>query len=534
MSAAQYEICAVVTRDKRSFPWPSFLSGNSVTQTDEKDYQQTQQQQSDKQQTFLQHLQQQDIQHIQQLQQQAYAAPRFAPQHNPNIRYQHNPIRRFQKYNNNDLKPISVSLPPAQLQPSRFTDNSQVHQSDSSPVPPSEVDARKTEYELPAGSHSITQPIPDELRRLAFSLGIHDLSKLPSLDEAMNLLGATTSDETISIIKELASTDNGKEMIKQFLQSSDDDTDAVGKADVEPDQQKLEQLTQQNQLQLTEQHQRLARQNYLPQLIQQQHQVYGTPYIRHPNQLLQPPTFRLQHANTELGVIPGVVKPTKPPSGGFFQAITDFFLPPPDENLKKFQKSADDSTVVPAPTISHSSAVFSYQNPLNPDFRAQHQKQLDQSEQHRKPRHPVANTSSISKIPIQSVNGLNTPFIEGFKSPLPTLSPFQPLPYSFGDELDGAASEHITAVMRAPISNEVETQKNVERVAYRMQKGRNEIEFQPSENEAGFSIQRRIDNKPQRISSYDSYATGKIKRADEEAVRIAIPTQIPQTAAQIR
>lgn len=587
---------------------------------DEVDHQKIQQQQSDKQQVFLQQLHQQDIQQIQKLQQQAYATPIFATQqqlaHSPNVPYQHYPKWIVQKYNGIGLKPIKVSMLPVKLQPSLITDNSaSVHHSDSaSTVHPSAINTKKIEHELPAYSDRIERTIPAELQKLALSLGIHDLSKLPSLDEAMNLLGTTTPEDTISIIKEIVSTKDGREMIKQFMQSTDDD------ADVEQEEQDQQQLKQQQ----------LVGNNYhkQPQLLQQQqlhhqgqrqpdtHQylnptyvtanshsgpsfssVYGPPRIRHPNQILQlSPTLQttvgaeLQHSNTNHGIFHNVEKPVKP-SRGFFQAITDFFLPPPAEaDQSKLKKSAVAPKVVPAQTISQSSVALPNQHPLYPTFLVQQQQQFQPQKQYPEPRHSVV---LMHTIPNQSSNS----FIDGFKGvihtpptvphaqrkqparnypvlvsntvtemhpiahplnenktitfqdgneiqlPLDNYRDFMNtsqvnsarplLSYSVDDDLDGSDSEQITAVVRVPM-NEVETHKDLEKDVYRMEKSKNVFGFQPSDEAKGFTNHGRISNSPQRISSYDFYATGKINRADAEAMRIAIPTQAPPRAAVIR
>lgn len=628
ISSLQHEICANKTRDKRSFPWPSFLHGNGITpiasaNISKAEHQKIQQLQSDKQQVYLQQLHQIDIQNVQDLQQKAYATPRFTTHeqllHNPNNPYQQYPMWLIQKYNGFDLKPIPVSLLSANLQSSLLTNNSPIHHSadSASPIYQAEVDAKRTKYDIPTSSERIEKTIPAELQKLAISFGIQNLSKLPSLDEAMNLLGATTPEETISIIKELASTENGKEMIKQFMQSSDIDADIK----LESDQQKLHQKTQQKQIQLTEDQQHLVghhhqNQNQLIQQQQLQHKqqrqpddhqymnrhygptftsINGHPHIRHPNQLLQPPTFRttvgagFQHANTNHGHFQNVVKP----------AITDFVLPSSAKaNLIQFKKSADSPTLIPAQAIRHS-----YQHLLNPTFQVQQQQHFqtqDKSELHLEHHNPVVNISSMRTIPIHSVNNLKKTIIEGFNGPLPTppyvripqnlhlptekqnvrnnslqfLNPIPKIhsiehsldelvtirngnesqlplnnytasqvktPYEipahstyFDDDLDGAASEQISSVVSIPISNEVETQKDVKKDTYRMGKGKSEIGTHSIKEVEGFFIQQGISNKPQRISSYDSYATGKINRADAEAMRIAIPTQTPQAASTIR
>lgn len=283
---AQNEISASVAREKRSFPWPSFLGGNSVAPetpsapaedaaadvsydtADEINQQVLQQQQIVQQQAFLEQLQQQDVQP-----QQSYAIPNAVPQqqlvNDPNIVY-HYPIWRVHKYNGIDLKPIPVSLLPAHLQPAPATESETAPAAEPvGYVQPSELDPQTTGYEIAEGSERFERTIPDELRKIAIMLGIPDFSKLPSLEDAMNLLGATTQEETISIIKELAATESGRELIKQFLQGNNDadgdETDGAEEQQQLTDEQ--QQLTDQQQ-QFTDQQQQLT--DYHQQLLQLQ------------------------------------------------------------------------------------------------------------------------------------------------------------------------------------------------------------------------------------------------------------------------
>lgn len=256
---AQNEISASVAREKRSFPWPSFLGGNSVTPetpvedvaedvsydtAGEVDQQELQQQQ-----------QQQELGHNQNLQYHSYVVPNSAPQQqlqqDPNIVY-HYPIWRVHKYNGIDLKPMPVSMLPAHLQPLPVTDNGAVQGSESDDyAQQSELDPQSAGYEIAEGSERVERTIPDELRRLAIKLGLPDLSKLPTLEDAMSLLGATTPEETISIIKELAATESGRELIKQFLQSNNDEEESVDDTVAENEQEQQE-LPEQQQQQLTD------------------------------------------------------------------------------------------------------------------------------------------------------------------------------------------------------------------------------------------------------------------------------------------
>lgn len=62
--------------------------------------------------------------------------------------------------------------------------------------------------------------IPAELLSLAKEFGVTDVSKI-DVAEVMNLLGTTTPEDTISTIKEIAATPQGKDLIRQFLASND-------------------------------------------------------------------------------------------------------------------------------------------------------------------------------------------------------------------------------------------------------------------------------------------------------------------------
>lgn len=75
------------------------------------------------------------------------------------------------------------------------------------------------------GSTGAPLKVTPDLLKLAKKLGIKDLSKFnrKSLDEAANLLGTTSQEETIQTIMELAETEDGLNLIKQYLNNSDQD-----------------------------------------------------------------------------------------------------------------------------------------------------------------------------------------------------------------------------------------------------------------------------------------------------------------------
>lgn len=60
--------------------------------------------------------------------------------------------------------------------------------------------------------------MPADLIQFAREFGITDFSQLPSLDEVGNLLGSTTPEETIQTIREIAATEDGRSLIRSFIE----------------------------------------------------------------------------------------------------------------------------------------------------------------------------------------------------------------------------------------------------------------------------------------------------------------------------
>lgn len=120
----------------------------------------------------------------------------------------HYPIWRVHKYNGIHLRPIPVSL--VHDQPQRVE------------LPTYDEPETNSIASTDGNKNGLTGPIPVELLNLAKEFGITDLSQLPDLEEAMNLLGTTTLEETIETIKEIAATEDGRQLIKQFLANSRD------------------------------------------------------------------------------------------------------------------------------------------------------------------------------------------------------------------------------------------------------------------------------------------------------------------------
>lgn len=136
----------------------------------------------------------------------------------------HYPIWRVHKYNGLHLAPIPVSLIHSgngQPNPNfpaehRLPSNTQetVFNGQNSYA---QVSDAQLQNHLTQENPSSSVEYPAELVELAHQFGITDLSQFPSLDEAANLLGTTTQEETIKTIKEIAATDDGRNLIRSFI-----------------------------------------------------------------------------------------------------------------------------------------------------------------------------------------------------------------------------------------------------------------------------------------------------------------------------
>lgn len=161
--------------------------------------------------------------------------PQLPPQ---NVR--HYPIWRVHKYKGMDLRPIPVSLVPKphnfQSQGSiRFPEPNQYYQGypQNNPVRQQvQIPQLPQQYPIPQlpKQHQIPPQqipaVPEELIELAKKLGVNDLSKLPSIDDIMNVLGTTSRTDTIEAINELASTPEGLDLIKSYLATDDNDAES--------------------------------------------------------------------------------------------------------------------------------------------------------------------------------------------------------------------------------------------------------------------------------------------------------------------
>lgn len=93
------------------------------------------------------------------------------------------------------------------------------------PIPTSNTTTGPTSTDLSADDDS---DLPAELLNLARSFGVRHFERLPRLAEAQALLGTASAAETVQAVREIATSEEGAELIRQFLASGDyyDGTDA--------------------------------------------------------------------------------------------------------------------------------------------------------------------------------------------------------------------------------------------------------------------------------------------------------------------
>lgn len=116
----------------------------------------------------------------------------------------HYPIWRVHKYNGVHLQPLPVSL---------------VHNPSAVPSVQEQTATEDIDDTLPSDIPSeVTTWLSPELIQMARQFGVKDFSNVPSLSEAMDALGTSTKDETIAAIKEFATTQDGRDLIRQFVE----------------------------------------------------------------------------------------------------------------------------------------------------------------------------------------------------------------------------------------------------------------------------------------------------------------------------
>lgn len=126
----------------------------------------------------------------------------------------HYPIWRVHKYNGVHLQPLPVSL---------------VHDTNGVPIANGgagagagdnvvqSVQSIDTDSPTQVTSTPVESWLSPELIQMARQFGLNDFKNLPSLEQAMELLGTTTREDTNAAIKEYATTEGGRDLIRQFV-----------------------------------------------------------------------------------------------------------------------------------------------------------------------------------------------------------------------------------------------------------------------------------------------------------------------------
>lgn len=154
--------------------------------------------------------------------------------HTVNQQVPHYPIWKVHKYNGINLKPLPVSVVP-KYQPVQVSETVRqvpyVVQQPSQVVPPAPVPAiLEQKVKLPVEQQElptievgpetiISAKTNEEIQGIMKLLGISDPQQVPSIDEVMSVLGASTPEEAIETVKEIAATEEGVDLIKSFIES---------------------------------------------------------------------------------------------------------------------------------------------------------------------------------------------------------------------------------------------------------------------------------------------------------------------------
>lgn len=136
----------------------------------------------------------------------------------------HYPLWRVHKYNGLHLQPLPISYvhdggAVQTVNPIKPITNNNIDEAVPLPSPPT--------------STPVETWLSPELIQMAQKLGVTDFSNLPSLQDAMDVLGTTTRDETIEAIKEFAGTDDGRALIKQFVGGASAADNEVAASEIE-------------------------------------------------------------------------------------------------------------------------------------------------------------------------------------------------------------------------------------------------------------------------------------------------------------
>lgn len=137
----------------------------------------------------------------------------------------HYPVWHVHKYQGMRLQPLPISLVhdnvgTVQGNAAFYQGNANAGQDNTEAVDPvqNHVDIPDTESRLPPVDPQIQSWLTPELIKMAREYGVTDFSKAPSLEEAMNLLGTTTKEETVEAVKEFAATEDGRNLIRQYIE----------------------------------------------------------------------------------------------------------------------------------------------------------------------------------------------------------------------------------------------------------------------------------------------------------------------------
>lgn len=239
-------------RDKRSYSWlPSFLGGGSSASNDADAVLSD----DDAAAIVENRIESYNPQSVGSFPDASAIVPNIANGRVINNQFQY-PVWRVHKYHGLNLQPLPISL--VQGASGYQTVDGQTVNQEIEPVPvvDQEVDAQfspesqpqfppqfppqfasqfpsqqlpqQLPQQPPASSSSDTWLSP-ELIQMARLFGVTDFSNLPSLQEAMDVLGTTTREETIEAIKEFAATESGRTLIRQFVEGgSSQDNEVSG------------------------------------------------------------------------------------------------------------------------------------------------------------------------------------------------------------------------------------------------------------------------------------------------------------------
>lgn len=147
------------------------------------------------------------------------------------------PIWRVHSYDGVHFQPIPLSFvqnAPLVHQPTTPTENrllSKKQQTFNQPINVPEIQTFLNNGV--SGNIQDVQPneYPQELVDLAREYGFIDISRFPSLEKIGNLLGTATQEETIETIKDLVSTQEGRDLIQQYIANGEDNEVAASEVD---------------------------------------------------------------------------------------------------------------------------------------------------------------------------------------------------------------------------------------------------------------------------------------------------------------